>query len=65
MVVKALRESLAALLAVPVKDSPKLEEKWASRAEVSWERAMADDQNRHPRRMPDHLSEALAVRAGY
>jgi hypothetical protein len=65
LVVRALAHDLAARLAVPVKGDTKLETKRQQEADLFWDRAMADDQNRHPQRYGDYISEAMAARAGW
>lgn len=65
MVAEAMILELASKLAVPVKSDRRLKLELAAEADAAWQRAMADDQNRQPRTMPSHQSEALAARAGY
>lgn len=64
MVVEVVVLELASKLAVPVKKDRKLKIELMQEAEIAWQRAMADDKNRHPQVMPSHRSEALAARAG-
>ena len=64
LVAKAIAYDLASRIAVPVKGDSKLELKRQQEADLFWQRAMADDQNRQPRRSGNYLSEAMAARAG-
>lgn len=61
----AIATELAARLAMPVKKDSRLEEKLAARAELYWQRAIADDRNRQPQRDGAYVSQAMLARSGY
>lgn len=65
LVVTALALDLAKRLAVPVKKDKEREKTLMQAAEIAWQRAYADDQNRHPRHTGQYVSEAMLVRRGY
>lgn len=60
----ALATELAAMLAVPVKGQSDREQALQGEAEVKWQRAIAEDRNRHPEQTGNYVSEALAARHG-
>jgi hypothetical protein len=60
----ALAAELASYLAVPIKKDRKLRGELLEEAEIAWQRAMADDANRHPRMSGGYVSESMAVRHG-
>jgi hypothetical protein len=64
-VVDALSLDLAGRLAVPVKGDHDLGDKLARRAEIAWQRAIAEDRNRQPEEYPAYVSEVEAAREGY
>jgi hypothetical protein len=61
----AIELDLAARLAVPVKGDSNREKELSAAASLAWERAIADDRNRHPQHMGQYTSEALMARRGY
>jgi hypothetical protein len=65
LVQRAIYTDLAARLANPVKSNEKLAETLSQEAEIWWQRAMAQDQNRNPQRSGPVISETEAARAGY
>lgn len=64
-VADALITDLASRIVVPVKGDRKLRRELMEEADLLWQRAMADDQNRNPRMSGQYVSEAEAARAGY
>lgn len=64
-IITAMALDLAARLAVPVKKDSERETKLANAAEAAWQRAIADDQNRHPQMDGQYVSEAMMARRGY
>lgn len=60
----ALASDLACMLAVPVKGDSQREKDLATEAEIKWQRAIAEDRNRHPQQTGAYVSEAMAVRHG-
>lgn len=64
-VITALELDLAARLAYPVKSDKEREKTLAQAAATAWERAIADDRNRHPVSSGQYVSEAMAARRGY
>lgn len=62
--VDALASELGAMLAVPVKGDSERERALQNEAEVKWQRAIAEDRNRHPQQSGAYVSEAMAVRHG-
>lgn len=64
LVVNAISAELAARIAIPVKQDRKLKAELAEEAEIAWQRAMAEDQNRHPRQSGNYISETMLARAG-
>lgn len=64
LVVEAMACELAFHLALPVKKDAKLRSSLFDEKELAWSRAIADDQNRHPRHAGDFISEAMAARSG-
>lgn len=65
LAVDAIATDLAYRLAVPVKKDRALRRQLMEEADLAWQRAMADDANRQPRRQGDYVSEAMAARAGW
>lgn len=64
MVRRAISKDLAARLARSVKGDQDLAKGLFAEAELLWERAVADDLNRHPRRTNEYESEAMIARSG-
>ena len=64
MVVKALILELAGNLAVPVKKDSAREKDMLQQAELAWQRAIADDQNRQPESYGSYIPESIAARHG-
>lgn len=64
-VITALELDLAARLAFPVKADKEREKTLAQAAATAWERAIADDRNRHPQSSGQYTSEAMVARRGY
>jgi len=65
LVVKALVADLASRLAMPVKKDRRLKGELLQEAELYWQRAMADDQNRQPQHgWSSYSPEGLIARAG-
>lgn len=64
-VIDALSLDLAGRLAVPVKGDHDLADRLTRRAEIAWQRAIAEDRNRQPETYPDYVSEVEAAREGY
>jgi hypothetical protein len=64
MVVKAIVADLASRLAMPVKKDKELRQSLSQEAELYWQRAMAEDQNRQPQYSvePGYMPEALLAR---
>jgi hypothetical protein len=65
MFIEALAASLAAKLAVPLRDSTQLKGQLLQQAEVEAQRAIADDANRQPQHQDWGEDEVGMVRAGY
>jgi hypothetical protein len=65
LVATAMALDLAARLAVPVKKNSERESKLMAAAEMAWQRAIADDRNRHPEHSGQYVAEAMTVRRGY
>lgn len=59
---KAMSLQLAAELALPVKKDAKLRQTILGEAEIAWDRARADDQNRQPQVSGDYISETMLAR---
>lgn len=64
LVADAIASDLAAMLAVPVKGDSQREQALQQEAEIKWQRAIAEDRNRHPQQSGAYVSEAMAVRHG-
>lgn len=62
---RAFVDELAARLATPVAKDAKMADRLAQKAEVSRARAIADAQNRSPRRAVAYVTEAEMAREGY
>lgn len=62
LVATAVSIELAALLAVPLKGDSMREKELLSMAEIAWQRAIADDNNRQPQDWGDYLSESMIAR---
>lgn len=62
LVSKAMGLQLAAELALPVKKDAKLRQTILGEAEIAWDRARADDQNRQPQISGDYISETMLAR---
>ena len=60
----ALAYALAARLAVPIRDSREMKGQLLQQAELAAMRAMADDENREPRRDLPFSDEVMAARSG-
>lgn len=65
LVILAVTLELATRLAVPVKGDSEREKTLAQAAEIAWQRAIADDRNRHPEHSGQYVSEAMMARRGY
>ena len=65
MVEEAMVVDLASRLVIPVKGDRKLRRELLEEADLLWQRAIADDKNRHPERQGEYISEAMAARGGY
>lgn len=65
LVVTAAALDLASRIVVAVKKDSERETKLMTAAEAAWQRAIADDRNRHPQTYGDYYSETLAARRGY
>lgn len=65
LVITALALDLASRLAVPVKKDSDRETKLMQLAEAAWQRAVADDRNRHPESYGNYVSEVMLARRGY
>lgn len=63
--VRALVLEMASRMAMPIKKDRELKGDLIKQAEVAKDRAKADDENRHPRKMPAFVSEVELVRSGY
>lgn len=63
--VRALALEMASRLAMPIKKDRVLKGDLIKQAEAAKDRAKADDENRHPRKMPAFVSEAELARSGY
>jgi hypothetical protein len=61
---EALALELAAKIVVPVKKDSAREKDLMQQAEVAWQRAIADDENRQPTSTPDYIPETIAARHG-
>lgn len=64
LVADALAADLGSMLAIPVKGDSQREKDLATEAEIKWQRAIAEDRNRHPQQTGAYVSEAMAVRHG-
>lgn len=62
LVGKAIGLQLAAELALPVKKDAKLRQTILGEAEMAWDRARAEDQNRQPQVSGDYVSETMLAR---
>lgn len=62
LVGKAIWLQLAAEIALPVKKDAKLRQTILAEAEMAWDRARADDQNRQPQISGDYISETMLAR---
>lgn len=60
----ALAYSLAARLAVPLRDSRTIKGELLNQAEIATQRAMADDLNRQPRHEAQYIDEVTLARGG-
>lgn len=60
----ALASDLGSMLAVPLKGDSGREKDLATEAEIKWQRAIAEDRNRHPQQSGAYVAEAMAVRHG-
>ncbi|AHE52566.1 hypothetical protein [Sphingomonas sanxanigenens] len=65
LLVRALVLEIAARIAFPVKKDGRLKEGLIRQAEVARARAIADDENRNPRRVPHYTSPVDAARLGW
>ena len=65
LVVRALTHDLASRIAVPVKGDRKLRRELLEETDLFWQRAIADDKNRHPDRNGSYISEAQLARSGW
>lgn len=63
MVEMAIAVQLGAWLAVPVKGDKAREKELIADTEMAWQRALADDMNRQPRRQGNFMSEAMMARS--
>jgi len=61
---RAVALELAARLAMPLKKSRELKKEKVAEAEVARQRAIAESENRSPRRQTDYISEADYARWG-
>lgn len=61
---EAIILELASRIAMPVKGNSELRQQYRQEAEIAWDRAMADDENRQPNRQPPYTSEAELAREG-
>ncbi len=64
-VVTALTLDLASRIAVPIKNDKERESTLQAAATIQWERAIADDRNRHPQHTGGYVSETMLARRGY
>lgn len=64
LAVRALELELAARIAYPIRKDMKLAEAMMRKAEMARARAVADEENRHPRQAPRYVSEVEYARAG-
>ncbi len=64
LTVRAIAIDLASRLAMPVKKDKDLRQRLTQEAELWWQRAIADDENRQPSWYPDpgYIPEAIAAR---
>lgn len=65
LVITAMGLDLASRLAVPVKKNEEREARLINAADTAWQRAIADDRNRHPETSGQYVSEAMSARRGY
>jgi hypothetical protein len=65
MQARALALEIAARIAYPVKKNITLRKEMIGMAEVAKARAIADNENRNPRRQPDYVSPVDYAREGY
>ena len=63
-VVLAISTELASRIAVPVKGDRKMRRDLMEEADLHWQRAIADDKNRHPVTTGNYVSEVQMARAG-
>jgi hypothetical protein len=56
---------LGSRIAVPVKGDKTREKELQAAAQIAWERAIADDRNRHPQSSGQYVSETILARQGY
>jgi hypothetical protein len=64
LAITALATDLAARVCVPVKKDSQRESVLLQKAELAWQRAIADDRNRQPESYADFLPETIAARHG-
>jgi hypothetical protein len=64
LVITALASDLAARICVPVKKDSARESTLIQKAELAWQRAIADDRNRQPEEYGDFTPESIAARHG-
>ena len=64
LAITALEIDLAARICVPVKKDSAREKDLVSLAEIAWQRAIADDNNRNPQSYGDYVSESMIARHG-
>lgn len=62
LAVTAFTIDLAARICVPVKKDSAREKELVTAAEVAWQRAIADDNNRQPQQYGEYTPESIAVR---
>jgi hypothetical protein len=65
LVITAVTLDLASRLAVPIKKDSNREKELQAAAEVAWQRAIADDQNRQPTQRSTYVPDAMKARAGH
>lgn len=63
-VLSALSLDLASRIAVPIKQDSAREKELITMAEVAWQRAIADDDNRQPETYGSYIPESIAARHG-
>lgn len=64
LAITAIATDLAARLAVPIKQDAARENALLGQAEIAWQRAIADDNNRQPESYGGYTPESIAVRHG-